>query len=50
MPFIIQPVTPFASITKKPTPSEIESAHAIVSTYLSDVRVIGQTHKLIAVK
>ncbi len=50
IPFIIQPVTPFAEVTEPASESEIQRGFLIISKYLSDVRVIGQTHKLINVK
>ncbi len=50
IPFIIQPVTPFADVTEPAPESEIQRGFSIISHYLSNVRVIGQTHKLINVK
>ena len=50
MPFIIQPVTPFADITYKASPERIHTGFELASRYLTDVRIIPQTHKFIGVR
>ena len=50
LPCIIQPVTPYGEIKKGPTSEDIQNAYLFLSEKLTDIRVIGQTHKLIGVK
>lgn len=50
IPCIIQPVTPYGTIQKGPNPLELDQAYLFLSDTLKDLRVIGQTHKLIGVK
>ena len=50
IPLILQPVTPFAGIKEKASPKDIERAFTCAKTYLSDVRIIPQTHKLMGLK
>jgi len=50
IPCIIQPVTPYGNIKKGPSPVELEQAYSFLSLTLKDLRIIGQTHKLIGVK
>lgn len=50
VPFIIQPVTPFGTITQRATMADIEGNYLAARGYLSDVRVIGQTHKGIGIR
>ena len=50
IPFIIQPVTPFGTVQQKASMQDIEHNFAAAQTWLSDVRIIGQTHKFIGVR
>lgn len=50
VPFIIQPVTPFASITEKASPDDIFRGYYLAKKHLKDVRIIPQTHKFINLK
>jgi 7-carboxy-7-deazaguanine synthase len=50
IPFIIQPVTPFGTVQQKASMQDIELNFAAARQWLSDVRIIGQTHKLIGVR
>jgi len=47
VPFIIQPVTPFGDVAQAPSQSEILEAFEAASSYVNDVRVIPQTHKMV---
>lgn len=49
-PLVIQPVTPFGSVTTRPSPKEIAITHETASSLISNVRVIPQTHKLIGLR
>ncbi|MCS6862002.1 MAG: 7-carboxy-7-deazaguanine synthase QueE [Abditibacteriales bacterium] len=46
IPLILQPVTPFAGSGKPPTPVVMLELQAFCKRFLSDVRVIPQTHKI----
>ncbi len=50
IPFIIQPVTPFGTVQQKASMQDIELNFAAAQLWLSDVRIIGQTHKFIGVR
>ncbi len=50
MPFVIQPVTPFAEVKHKAKPEDILRAYTLASKHLSDVRIIPQTHKFIGIR
>ncbi len=50
IPFVIQPVTPFAEITEKASEDDIHRGYSLISAYLNNVRIIPQTHKLIDLK
>ena len=50
IPFIIQPVTPFGTVQQKASMQDIERNFAAARMWLSDVRIIGQTHKFIGVR
>jgi 7-carboxy-7-deazaguanine synthase len=50
IPFIIQPVTPFGTVQQKASMQDIELNFTAARRWLSDVRIIGQTHKLIGVR
>jgi 7-carboxy-7-deazaguanine synthase len=50
VPFVIQPVTPFALVTEEASPEDIYRAYDLAKTIISDVRVIPQTHKFINLK
>lgn len=50
IPFVIQPVTPFGTIQQKASMQDIETNFEAARGWLSDVRVIGQTHKFIGVR
>lgn len=44
----LQPVTPFAAVDAAPSPEEVLDLHALALRIHPDVRVVPQTHKLIA--
>lgn len=46
IPLVLQPVTPFGPVKRRPTPDQMLSFQAVASRYLSDVRVIPQMHKI----
>lgn len=48
IPLILQPVTPFGCETRPTEPARLLSLQARASRALSDVRVIPQTHKMMA--
>jgi len=50
LPFVIQPVTPFAAVKEKATETDIWRTYNTVKRFLPDVRVIPQTHKMIGVR
>ncbi|MCC6484306.1 MAG: 7-carboxy-7-deazaguanine synthase QueE [Armatimonadetes bacterium] len=50
IPLILQPVTPFGRMTQAPSASDISASYEAARAVLRDVRVIGQTHKLIGLK
>ncbi len=50
IPFVIQPVTPFAQITQKANPEDILRGYSEARRYLHDVRIIPQTHKFIGLQ
>lgn len=50
IPLILQPVTPYGVVTRVPTFETIQSAYNAATHLGCDVRVIGQTHKLIGIK
>jgi len=50
IPFIIQPVTPFGEVKQKALPEDIMRGYNAAKSHLKDVRIIGQTHKLIGLK
>ena len=46
IPLVLQPVTPFGPVKRRPTPEQMLSFHAVASRNLKDVRVIPQMHKV----
>jgi len=50
VPFVIQPVTPFAEVTQKASPDDILRGFSLAKQKLNDVRVIPQTHKFLDLK
>ncbi|HEX5265441.1 MAG TPA: 7-carboxy-7-deazaguanine synthase QueE [Acidimicrobiales bacterium] len=46
-PVFLQPVTPFAAVTRAPTPDEVLSWQELALARHGDVRVVPQTHKMI---
>lgn len=50
VPLVLQPVTPFANVHEKATVDDVYRAFDLCSKYLTDVRVIAQTHKFIGVR
>jgi len=50
IPFVIQPVTPFAEVTECATEADIGRGYELISTYVTDVRIIPQTHKMVGLK
>ncbi|HWJ02984.1 MAG TPA: 7-carboxy-7-deazaguanine synthase QueE [Verrucomicrobiae bacterium] len=46
IPLILQPVTPYGRIRKGPLPEKMIEFQDLALDYLSDVRVIPQTHKI----
>lgn len=47
IPLILQPVTPYGAIRHSPSPVRMIEAQDLALTWLNDVRVIPQTHKII---
>jgi 7-carboxy-7-deazaguanine synthase len=46
IPLILQPVTPYGSIRRAPTPARMLEVQDLALEYLQEVRVIPQTHKI----
>lgn len=46
IPFVLQPVTPFGPVKRRPTPDQMLAFQAAASRHLLDVRVIPQMHKI----
>lgn len=49
VPLVLQPVTPFGPVKRRPAPERMLAIAARLSRVLADVRVIPQTHKLVGV-
>jgi 7-carboxy-7-deazaguanine synthase len=45
----LQPVTPFGQVTRAPEMADLLRWHALASSYLPEVRVIPQVHKLLRI-
>jgi len=50
IPFVIQPATVFGTFRDVPIPDQLDGLVQTAMEHLSDVRVIGQNHKLIGVR
>ena len=49
LPLVLQPVTPFGPVKERPSPERLLALVARLSRSLEDVRLVPQTHKLLAV-
>jgi pyruvate-formate lyase-activating enzyme len=49
IPLVLQPVTPFGGVKERPSPERLLALVARLSRSLADVRLVPQTHKLLAV-
>lgn len=49
IPVILQPVTPYGVVTERPSFEQLDAVYTAAHQLGADVRIIGQTHKLIGV-
>lgn len=50
IPFVLQPVTPYGTITDPPTSDQLEEWRELCQNYLSHVSIQAQTHKALGIK